>query len=68
MNLHLRDKVVIVTGSGAGIGGAITLQLAREGALLTKTGSLYLFTGHSSEHHLNCPAHIGFATVRRRNR
>lgn len=33
MDLHLQDKIVIVTGGGAGIGGAISLQLAREGAL-----------------------------------
>lgn len=33
MDLHLQNKVVIVTGGGAGIGGAISLQLAREGAV-----------------------------------
>ncbi len=33
MDLHLREKVVVVTGGCAGIGGAISLQLAREGAV-----------------------------------
>jgi L-fucose dehydrogenase len=33
MDLHLQDKIVIVTGGGAGIGGAISLQLAREGGV-----------------------------------
>lgn len=33
MNLDLQDKVVIVTGGASGIGGAISLQLAAEGAI-----------------------------------
>jgi L-fucose dehydrogenase len=33
MDLHLKDKVVIVTGGGAGIGAAICRQLAREAAI-----------------------------------
>jgi len=33
MDLHLKDKVVIVTGGAAGIGGAISEGLAREGAV-----------------------------------
>ena len=33
MDLHLKDKVVIVTGGASGIGGAISLQLAAEGAI-----------------------------------
>jgi len=33
MNLGLGDKVVIVTGGGAGIGGAISTVLAEEGAI-----------------------------------
>ena len=33
MDLHLSDKVVIVTGGGAGIGGAISEVLAEEGAV-----------------------------------
>jgi L-fucose dehydrogenase len=33
VDLHLKDKVVIVTGGASGIGGAISLQLAAEGAI-----------------------------------
>ena len=33
MNLHLQNKVVIVTGGGSGIGAAISLTLAEEGAI-----------------------------------
>lgn len=38
MDLHLKDKVIIVTGGGAGIGGAISLNLAAEGAIVAIIG------------------------------
>src|SRR5471030_3432487 len=33
MNLHLQNNVVIVTGGGSGIGAAISMTLAEEGAI-----------------------------------
>ena len=33
MNLHLKDKVVIVTGGSTGIGAAVTQNLLTEGAI-----------------------------------
>lgn len=38
MNLHLKNKAAIVTGAGAGIGKAIALGLAKEGADVAISG------------------------------
>lgn len=49
MDLNLRDKAVIVTGGGAGIGGAISLGLAREGAIPVVLGRSALSTEFERE-------------------
>jgi L-fucose dehydrogenase len=55
MDLHLREKVVIVTGGGSGIGAAISLQLAREGALPVVFGRDALHGGFADTLRALCP-------------
>lgn len=57
MDLHLRDKIIIVTGGGAGIGGAISLQLAREGAVPVILGRSPLREDFVRELAALCPNH-----------
>jgi L-fucose dehydrogenase len=58
MDLHLHDKVVIVTGGGAGIGGAISLQLAREGAIPVILGRSPLEAAFDHELSTLCPSRV----------
>lgn len=55
MQLNLRDKVVIVTGGGAGIGGAISLGLAQEGAIPVIFGRSALSADFERELHARQP-------------
>lgn len=52
MDLNLKDKVIIVTGGGSGIGEAISLTLAEEGP------SLSFSHAHPCHRHYtrNCPS------------
>jgi len=58
MDLHLHRKVVIVTGGGAGIGGAISLQLAREGAFPVIFGRTPLDEAFDRELLALCPQRV----------
>ena len=59
MDLHLQEKIVVVTGGGAGIGGAISLQLAREGAVPVIFGRSELKADFADSLRALCP-HFGF--------
>lgn len=54
MDLGLKDKVVIVTGGGAGIGGAVTLGLASEGAIPVVFGRSPLADDFSAKLKASC--------------
>jgi L-fucose dehydrogenase len=62
MDLELKGKVVVVTGGGAGIGGAVSLGLAREGAIPAILGRSALKAEFESEIRATQPATI-FAQV-----
>ncbi|MEO5323228.1 SDR family oxidoreductase [Mesorhizobium sp. CC13] len=55
MDLGLKDKVVIVTGGGAGIGGAVTLGLAAEGAIPVVFGRSPLADDFAAKLKAACP-------------
>ena len=67
MNLHLKDKVVIVTGGSTGIGAAVTQNLLTEGAIpvvVSQSRALQKKPGpfHGKQHSSFC------AQARRRSR
>lgn len=62
MDLHLKDKIVIVTGGGAGIGGAVSMALASEGAVPVILGRSALEEKFEAELREKCPQALFIAT------
>lgn len=58
MDLELTDKVVVVSGGGSGIGGAVSLALAREGAIPAILGRSPLDVAFATELRALQPAAI----------
>ncbi|QDL54536.1 SDR family oxidoreductase [Rhodoferax aquaticus] len=57
MDLHLQDKVVIVTGGASGIGAAISLTLAQEGAIPVVFGKSAMTSEFSAQLQAVAPRH-----------
>lgn len=58
MDLHLQDKVVIVTGGASGIGAAISLTLAQEGAIPVVFGKSAMTGEFSAQLQAVAPRHL----------
>jgi L-fucose dehydrogenase len=58
MNLGLDGKVVLVTGGGAGIGGAVSMVLAEEGAIPVILGRSTLDDAFAARIALLQPAYL----------
>jgi L-fucose dehydrogenase len=58
MDLHLQDKVIIVTGGASGIGAAISLTLAQEGAIPVVFGKSAMTGEFSAQLQAAAPRHL----------
>ncbi len=58
MDLHLKDKVVIVTGGASGIGAAISLALAQEGAIPVVLGKSPMAPEFAVQLAAQAPVHL----------
>ncbi|MDP3650874.1 MAG: SDR family oxidoreductase [Rhodoferax sp.] len=58
MDLHLKDKVIIVTGGASGIGAAISLALAQEGAIPVVLGKSPMAPEFAAQLAAQAPVHL----------